>query len=133
VSGAQKGPQASGLEGVGAGNTEHSHSSDPSVACPRYARCAVNRCPLSPSYDKQKSHPDDAEQKCRLWKSKRMEVAARHPGVLRREGMTAAEFSASSRPLPENFRRQIGRGFSQETKILENTPGDSEARPENGT
>ena len=55
---------------------------DPSFECPRFSRCAVNRCPLSPRYPQLASHPDDTEQKCRATKATRLKVAARYPGLL---------------------------------------------------
>ena len=89
---------------------------EPAYDCPRYKRCAVNKCPLSIHYKKQLNHPDDKERKCKAPKAQRVAVAANYPGLLEYEGMTGNEFSASKRELPESLRANKGRGFTANSK-----------------
>jgi hypothetical protein len=65
--------------------------------CPRFQRCSVNNCPLTPEYPNWPVSPLDPERKCGLAKSKRIAIAAKYPGTLRYEGMTRNEFNAKKR------------------------------------
>ncbi|MGA9187431.1 MAG: hypothetical protein WB014_02440 [Methanosarcina sp.] len=65
----------------------------PLGSCPRWQSCNVNICPLSPDYPEGYTHPEDSEKRCSLAKSYRIAAAAKFPGVLRFEGLTAKEFA----------------------------------------
>ena len=84
----------------------------PAASCKRFARCAVNRCPLHPSYLELRNHPDDPGSKCRAPKSHRAEIGKRYPGVLPYDGLTGNEYSAANRPTPKAFEQHKGRGFA---------------------
>jgi hypothetical protein len=68
---------------------------EPFQACPRFARCAVNYCPLDPQQDRRQPHPADKEKRCTLPKSIRARIGADYPGTLARGGLTPKEFSAA--------------------------------------
>jgi len=58
--------------------------------CPRFLKCSVNKCPLSPDYNFQDSVRADQETKCTLAKSIRSRIGAKYPnlpygGLTRRE------------------------------------------------
>ena len=59
--------------------------------CPRWGGCSVNACPLDP----HPKHPADKETKCPMEKGVRVRIAAKHPGQLPLNGMTAAESAAT--------------------------------------
>lgn len=101
---------------------------DPSFECPRFHRCSVNRCPLSPWYPRLASHPDDPEKKCRATKATRVKVATRYPGLLHYGGLTGKEFAASKRELPEALKCNRGRGFPQNARNPERCRRDLEIR-----
>jgi len=89
MSGAKKTPAA-----TGAGNeTERvtKKYTTPFESCQRFARCAVNRCPLHPDYLKLKDHPADRERHCKAPKADRVAIAAEFPGVLPTNGLLPRE------------------------------------------
>lgn len=68
----------------------------PFYRCPRYAKCAVNNCPLHPGYPNLVVDPEDAEQRCGISKNVRTRIAAEFPAVLKFEGRTSKEFTAKT-------------------------------------
>ena len=70
-------------------------------ACPRFQQCAVNACPLHEGYGRTlEPHEDDAEQRCRLSKLKRMRIAERYPDMAAKllyGGMHPREVSSARR------------------------------------
>ena len=70
---------------------------NPARDCPRFNRCAVNRCPLDPAYAELRGHEDDAEQRCGQAKVRRLEIASKYPGVLPYEGLTGNEYTGRER------------------------------------
>jgi len=74
--------------------------------CPRFERCAVNKCPLDPAYKEMPSVPGDAERKCTLPRRKRQEIGAKYEN-LAYGGLTPQEHSGLSRfgKLPQNSQK----------------------------
>ena len=60
---------------------------NPARQCPRFDRCSVNNCPLDP----HPVNPADQQTKCTLAKSIRQRIAAKYPGQLANDGLTARE------------------------------------------
>ena len=72
--------------------------------CPRFERCAVNKCPLDPAYKEMSSVPGDAEKKCTMPRKRRQEIGARFDN-LAYGGLTGNEYTALQRvgKIPPNF------------------------------
>ena len=68
---------------------------EPAFDCPRFQKCSVNNCPLYSGYPDMPSSPDDPERKCKVGKTIRLRVAAKHPSVLRYGGLTTREWAAT--------------------------------------
>jgi len=101
-------PGEVGAEHTGATKHRQLKNTLPAESCRHYARCAVNKCPLSPCYQNLQTLPTDSQTKCRATKAHRVAVAAQYPDVTPYHGMTRMEYSRTAADnLPE--RRKIAR------------------------
>jgi len=74
------------------------------MACPRFRRCNVPKCPLDPWQDKRVYVKE--ERKCKLPKADRMELAKLvSEGQLPMRGMTKKEWAQSQRRRGERQKR----------------------------
>jgi hypothetical protein len=64
---------------------------EPYQLCPRFDHCSVNSCPLDPI--QRGTHPQDKERKCTIEKQVRLRISKSFPGLLPKDGLTAAEWS----------------------------------------
>ncbi|MGQ9583751.1 MAG: hypothetical protein ACUVV6_09635, partial [Thermoplasmatota archaeon] len=68
---------------------------EPYFDCLRMKRipcCCVNACPLDPKYPRLEIYPEDPDQECKLSRSRRSAIAAKHPGLLKYGGLTVKEW-----------------------------------------
>ena len=86
--------------------------------CPRFVKCAVNKCPLDPAYKTMSSVPGDAERKCTLPRKKRQEVGAKYDN-LAYGGLTGHEYTAlrESNNLPLNVANAVCNALNSERPI----------------
>jgi len=64
--------------------------------CPKFLRCAVNKCPLDPKYKERRPHPDDRETVCRLEKEVRVFIGSKYDN-LPYDGMIGDEYKMHKR------------------------------------
>jgi len=86
--------------------------------CPRFDKCAVNKCPLDPNYKAMASHPLDVERKCTLPRRKRVEIGAKYDN-LAYGGLTGHEYTAlrESNNLPLNLANAVCNALNSEQAI----------------
>ncbi|KPJ86760.1 MAG: hypothetical protein AMS17_11050 [Spirochaetes bacterium DG_61] len=90
--------------------------------CPRFQKCSVNACPLDSYYPTRKPALDDLERKCKLTKSKRIDIHEKNKGALPYGGMTVVEYSRKQLwdSLPEQEKQKIiERGRDALKKVCE--------------
>jgi len=62
--------------------------------CPYFQKCSVNHCPLDSFQEIRETVPGDPERKCRLSKSKRLEIVQEHNcAKLPYDGLTRKEYA----------------------------------------
>lgn len=91
-----------GAEAAGTGEHRHVQNTLPAERCKYFTKCAVNRCPLTPRYERLETLPSDPGRTCRATKAHRIAVAAQYPDITPYHGMTRMEYSRTpAHNLPE--------------------------------
>ena len=88
----------------------------PYLDCPRFERCDCNYCLLDPLGDECERAALPGEPRCRLPKTRRMELAARHPDLLPHRGLWPRELAWESLAQAEKDRRQAARDAARPSK-----------------
>jgi hypothetical protein len=93
-------------------------------ACPRFARCSVNRCPLHPAYPDLDTADGDAEKRCTLGKAPRLRLGA----GLRYEGLTVTEWKYRKNWLARTPEQKAKTLAGLQKRSPGRAPGESESK-----